>query len=80
MFASREAFERFLDGCVQTRHATAVVANAAIAVVSRELRTVSRASSVQASKHFYSVSLRLIGHRLRVRLHADVVEGPSDSC
>jgi hypothetical protein len=36
--------------------------------------TVSRASAVRVLKHSYSVSSRLIGHRLRVRLHADIVE------
>ena len=36
--------------------------------------TVSRASAVRVLKHCYSVSSRLIGHRLRVRLHADIVE------
>ena len=36
--------------------------------------TVSRASAVRILKHSYSVSSRLMGHRLRVRLHADIVE------
>ncbi|MDQ2947958.1 MAG: hypothetical protein M3Y27_18830 [Acidobacteriota bacterium] len=36
--------------------------------------TVSRGSVVRVLKHCYSVSSRLIGHRLRVRLHADIVE------
>lgn len=34
----------------------------------------SRASAVRVLKYSYSVSSRLIGHRLRVRLHADIVE------
>ncbi len=34
----------------------------------------SRASAVRVLKHSYSVSSRLVGHRLRVRLHADIVE------
>ena len=36
--------------------------------------TVSRASAVRILKHSYSVSSRLIGCQLRVRLHADIVE------
>ena len=36
--------------------------------------TVSRSSAVRILKHSYSVSSRLIGYRLRVRLHADIVE------
>jgi hypothetical protein len=35
---------------------------------------VSRFSVVRILKHSYSVSSRLIGYRLRVRLHADIVE------
>ena len=85
-FASREAYESFLDGCVQTRNATRA---ARIEEERPHLRplparplpsyresyaTVSRASAVRVLKHSYSVSSRLIGHRLRVRLHADIVE------
>jgi len=85
-FASREAYEGFLDGCVQTRNATR---SARIEEERRHLRplpvrglpayremyaTVSRASAVRIVKHSYSVPSRLIGHRLRVRLHADIVE------
>jgi transposase len=86
VFASREAYEGFLDGCVQTRNATRV---ARIEEERTHLRplparplpsyresyaTVSRASAVRVLKHSYSVSSRLMGHRLRVRLHADIVE------
>ena len=85
-FASREAYNSFLDGCVQTRNATRA---ARIEEERPHLRplpvrplpsyresyaTVSRASAVRVLKHSYSVSSRLIGHRLRVRLHADIVE------
>ena len=85
-FASREAYEGFLDSCVQARNATRT---ARIEEERPHLRplpvrplpsyresyaTVSRASAVRVLKHSYSVSSRLIGHRLRVRLHADIVE------
>ena len=36
--------------------------------------TVSRASAVRISNRSYSVSSRLMGARLRVRVHADIVE------
>ena len=85
-FASREAYEGFLDSCVQSRNATRT---ARIEEERPHLRplpvrplpsfresyaTVSRSSAVRVLKHSYSVSSRLIGHRLRVRLHADIVE------
>jgi transposase len=85
-FASRQAYEGFLDICVQARNATRA---ARIEEERMHLRplpvrplpsyresyaTVSRASAVRVLKHCYSVSSRLIGHRLRVRLHADIVE------
>jgi transposase len=85
-FASREEYESFLDACIQARNATR---NARIEQEREHLRplptralpayresyaTVSRASAVRVLKHSYSVSSRLIGCQLRVRLHADVVE------
>jgi transposase len=85
-FASREAYEGFLETCVQARNATR---HARIEEERRHLRalpvrplpayresyaTVSRASAVRILKHSYSVSSRLIGCQLRVRLHADIVE------
>ena len=85
-FASREAYDSFLDGCVQTRNATrtARIEEERPHLRSLPIRplpsyresyaTVSRASAVRVLKHSYSVSSRLIGHRLRVRLHADIVE------
>jgi transposase len=85
-FASREAYEGFLETCIQARNATR---HARIEEERGQLRalptrplpayresyaTVSRASAVRVLKHSYSVSSRLIGCQLRVRLHADVVE------
>jgi transposase len=85
-FASREAYEAFLETCVQARNASRHarfeeerVHLRALPVrplpAYRELyATVSRASAVRILKHSYSVSSRLIGCQLRVRLHADIVE------
>jgi transposase len=85
-FASREAYEGFLEGCVQTRNATRAarieeerkhlrpLPARALPAYRESYATVSRASAVRVLKHSYSVSSRLIGHRLRVRLHADIVE------
>jgi hypothetical protein len=85
-FASREAYEGVLDTCIQARNATR---HARIEEERKHLRslpsrplpsyresyaTVSRASAVRVLKHSYSVSSRLIGCQLRVRLHADIVE------
>lgn len=85
-FTSREAYESFLDSCVQARNATRAarieeerahlrpLPKRALPVYRESYATVSRASVVRVLKHSYSVSSRLIGHRLRVRLHADIVE------
>jgi hypothetical protein len=85
-FASREAYEGFLDACVQARNDTRGARFEEERKVLRPLplrplpsfresyATVSRASAVRVLRHSYSVSSRLIGHRLRVRLHADIVE------
>jgi hypothetical protein len=85
-FTSREAYEGFLETCVEARNATR---NARIDEERAHLRalparplpayresyvTVSRASAVRVLRHSYSVSSRLIGRQLRVRLHADIVE------
>jgi transposase len=85
-FASREAYEGFLEDCVQRRNATR---SARIEEERKHLRplparplpsyrelyaTVTRASAVRISNRSYSVSSRLMGARLRVRLHADIVE------
>jgi hypothetical protein len=85
-FASREAYEGFLDVCVQARNATRAGRFAEerphlrplpvrqLPAYRESYATVSRGSVVRVLKHCYSVSSRLIGHRLRVRLHADIVE------
>ena len=85
-FPSREAYEGFLQTCVSARNATR---HARIEEERGHLRplpvrplpayrelyaTVSRSSSVLILKRSYSVSSRLIGCQLRVRLHADIVE------
>jgi transposase len=85
-FVSKQAYEGFLETCVQARNATR---QARIEEERAHLRalpvrplpayresyaTVSRASAVRILKHSYSVSSRLIGCQLRVRLHADIVE------
>ena len=85
-FVSKEAYEGFLEACVQARNASR---QARIEEERAHLRalpvrplpsyresyaTVSRASAVRILKHSYSVSSRLIGCQLRVRLHADIVE------
>ena len=85
-FTSREAYEGFLDGCVQTRNATRTarieeerphlrpLPTRPLPAYRETYATVSRFSVVRILKHSYSVSSRLIGYRLRVRLHADIVE------
>src|SRR5258708_12983955 len=85
-FASREAYEGFLDGCGQTRNATRTarieeerphlrpLPTRPLPAYRETYATVSRFSVVRILKHSYSVSSRLIGYRLRVRLHADIVE------
>jgi transposase len=85
-FASREAYEGFLDGCVQTRNATRTarieeerpylrsLPTRPLPAYRETYATVSRFSVVRVLKRSYSVSSRLIGYRLRVRLHADIVE------
>lgn len=85
-FASREAYLAFLDTCISARNATRGVRLEQERAQLRALpvrplpaykelyATVSRASAVRVLNHSYSVSSRLIGHRLRVHLHADTVE------
>ncbi len=85
-FASREAYEGFLEVCITARNATR---RARIDEERRHLRalpvrrlpsyrelyaTVSRSSSVRILNRSYSVSSRLRGCRLRVRLHAERIE------
>ena len=84
-FASRELYVAFLDACVTARNAAR---SARVAEKRAQLRalparalpadkefyaTVSRASAVRVINRSYSVSSRLIGSRLRVRVHADIV-------
>lgn len=85
-FASREAYAGFLDSCVTARNAARSVRveqeRACLrALPARPLpayrefyATVSRASVVRVVNRSYSVSSRLVGQRVRVRLHADIVE------
>lgn len=85
-FSSREAYAGFLETCVTSRNAARSVRveeeRACLrALPARPLpsyrefyATVSRASVVRVVNRPYSVSSRLVGHRVRVRLHADIVE------
>ena len=86
-FASREAYEGFLDSLrtgaqchprrTDRRGTTCICGRCRCGhcpSYRESYATVSRASAVRVLKHCYSVSSRLIGHRLRVRLHADIVE------
>jgi transposase len=85
-FVSREAYEGFLDTCIQARNATRqsrieeerkhlrALPKRPLPAYRESYATVSRASAVRVLKHSYSVSSRLIGCQLRVRLHADIVE------
>jgi transposase len=85
-FLSREAYEGFLESCVQARNATRqgrieeerahlrALPVWPLPAYRESYATVSRASAVRILKHSYSVSSRLIGYQLRVRLHADIVE------
>ena len=85
-FASREAYQGFVEACVSARNATR---GTRITEERAQLRplparalpsyrelyaTVSRSSTVRIVNRSYSVSSRLRGYRLRVRLHADIVE------
>ncbi len=85
-FTSREAYVGFLEGCISARNAARSVRieeeRAHLrALPARPLpsyrefyATVSRASVVRAVNRPYSVSSRLVGRRVRVRVHADIVE------
>jgi transposase len=85
-FVSREAYAGFLESCVQARNATRqtrideerahlrALPVRPLPAYRESYATVSRASAVRVLKHSYSVSSRLIGCQLRVRLHADIVE------
>jgi hypothetical protein len=85
-FATREAYQGFLEACVTARnaprgtrlgeeraHLRPLPARALPSY--REIyATVSRSSTVRIVGRAYSVSSRLRGLRLRVRLHADIIE------
>jgi transposase len=85
-FASREDYQVFLESCVQARNATRhprvdeelghlhALPFRPLPAYREFYATVSRSSSVRILKHSYSVSSRLMGCQLRVRLHADTVE------
>jgi len=85
-FASRKAYESFLETCVEARNAPRedrieqerahqrALPVRPLPAYRESYVTVSRASAVRVLKHSYSVSSRLIGRQLRVRLHADIVE------
>jgi hypothetical protein len=85
-FATRELYAAFLDTCVTARNAGRQerVEQERAQLRALPLRplpaykefyaTVSRASAVRIINRSYSVSSRLIGCRLRVRAHADMLE------
>ena len=85
-FDSRAAYEGFLDTCVTARNATRrarideershlrPLPARALPSYRESYATVSRSSLVRILDRSYSVSSRLRGYRLRVRLHADIVE------
>jgi hypothetical protein len=85
-FASRELYVAFLDACVTARNAARsarvqeeraqlrALPARALPAYKEFYATVSRASAVRIINRSYSVSSRLIGSCLRVRVHADIVE------
>jgi hypothetical protein len=85
-FASREVYIAFLDACVTARNAARsarvqeertqlrALPARALPAYKEFYATVSRASAVRVINRSYSVSSRLIGSCLRVRVHADIVE------
>jgi hypothetical protein len=85
-FASREVYVAFLDACVTARNAARsarvqeervqlrALPTRALPAYKEFYATVSRTSAVRVINRSYSVSSRLIGSRLRVRVHADIVE------
>lgn len=85
-FATRTAYEAFLESCIAARNAGRAERLEIERAVLRplpcrplpayreEYATVSRASVIRVGKRTYMVPSRLIGHRLRVRLHAEYLE------
>jgi len=85
-FASREAYQGFIEACVTARNATRgtwieeerpqlrPLPSRALPAYRELYATVSRSSIVRIVNRAYSVSSRLRGCRLRVRVHADIIE------
>lgn len=85
-FATRALYAAFVDTCVTARNAgrherveqeraqLRALPMRALPAYKEFYATVSRASAVRVINRSYSVSSRLIGCRLRVRAHADIVE------
>jgi len=85
-FDSRAAYESFLQECVDSRNATREVRLAeerphlqplpsqALPTYTELFAKVSRYSVIRVGKRRYSVPSRLIGLRLTVHLHADILE------
>jgi len=85
-FASREAYQGFIEACVTARNATRdtwieeerphlrPLPLRALPSYRELYATVSRSSIVRIVNRAYSVASRLRGCRLRVRLHADIIE------
>ena len=85
-FDSRASYEAFVQSCVCARNATRAERLAEERAHLRPLpaqplpsyrelyATVSRSSVIRIGTRHYMVPSRLIGRRLRVRLHADLVE------
>ena len=85
-FASKEAYQGFIEACVVARNATRstwieeershlrALPPRALPSYRELYATVSRSSIVRIVNRAYSVSSRLRGCRLRVRLHADIIE------
>jgi hypothetical protein len=85
-FATRELYVAFLDSCVTARNAgrsarveeeraqLKALPGRALPAYKEFYASVSRASAVRVINRSYSVSSRLIGSCLRVRVHADIVE------
>jgi transposase len=85
-FDSRASYAAFLESCVAARNATRSerfaeershlrpLPGEALPAYQELYATVSRSSVIRIGKRHYMVPSRLIRRRLRVRLHADIVE------
>jgi len=85
-FTSQASYETFLQECVASRNATREVRLAeerprlqplpaqALPAYTELFAKVSRYSVIRVGKRCYSVPSRLIGRRLTVHLHADILE------